>query len=560
MPGTDDNGITLTDRHWTRRELVQDAVLAGGALALASPLLEASARAAELAAPKPVRGGTLEVAFSGSLLGIGTANWGARGFTIGYALFNRLLALTPDGKTIVPELATSLPKVSADGRRYTFQIREGVKFHDGSTLTAADVKYSFERILDPKGPSLARSLYQALGIVGTAEFQAGRAASVTGIRVINRRTVEFNLVAPNSAFPYTLSMTMASIVPRAYTQRIGTNEFEQKPIGTGPYRVASYRPGVSLTLVRFRNYWDKRKPGWVDKVEWQLNADPNLSVLRLQSNELHVMHDPVPAGFLSTLRKSKAQRKNFRVGIANDVFYIATSLAHPAMADVRVRRAIGHAIDKNKIVARLGGIGKPATGGLFSPKSPYFQAGLSPAYDPERARSLLDQANASGFRVTLLAKAVDPDQRIAASIAADLAAVGINVNLSVMPIGAWRTEVFRFGPNLVLSKWELPYPHGSYIMESAFTKASVGVCCNFTGWTSQQFEDMVARARRATGQREQERLYKQMDSMVIRDQALWIPLIYPGYATLKSSKLQGFRVPATPSADMLFFKDYWLSR
>jgi peptide/nickel transport system substrate-binding protein/oligopeptide transport system substrate-binding protein len=507
-----------------------------------------------------VQGGRLNIAFGQDILNIGTADWGFTGFTIGYAVFDRLIRLSEDGKSIEPELVEALPELSSDGTTYTFRLRQGVTFHDGTELTAEDVKFSLERAMDLNGPGQAQSLYAPLGITGTADFQEGNASEISGLRVLDPYTLEMELDAPNSAVPYTLTMTMASIVPKAYVEQVGTTEFEQQPIGSGPYRITAWNPGESLVMDRYADYWDPERAGHVDGVDWELNVDPNLAHLRIQSGEADLTHDKVPPGLLSELRNDPAQADNLKIGPFNNVFYVAGSTAHPALQEVKVRQALAHSVDREKIVRQLGGVGQPATGGIFSPLSPYYQAGLGYPYDPERAAALLAEVGfEDGFDVELLIRTTEPEQTIGSALEQDWTALGINLKATRLPQTAWIERAFEYGPILVIGQWELPYPHGSYVVDSAFTQASIDSgCCNFAQYADPAFEDLVTQAHATFDEAELVALYQQMDTMVTKDLALWIPITYPEFPVLKSSRLQGYEVPGTPAADTLYLARYWI--
>ena len=183
---------------------------------------------------------------------------------------------------------------------------------------------------------------------------------------------------------------------------------------------------------------------------------------------------------------------------------------------------------------------------------------MTPTYDPDQAKSLLAAAGfADGFDVEILSQPVDPQKTIAQALQADLVAVGINAKARIMPQDAWLQEVFKYGPNMVISQWELPYPHGSYVMDSAFTKAAIdGGCCNFSSWNDPAFEKLVQEAHETTDENELIRLYKEMDALAVGKELLWVPIIYPGYAALKSDRLDGYEVPGTPAGDVLFFDRY----
>jgi ABC-type transport system substrate-binding protein len=509
---------------------------------------------------EPVDGGRLKVAFTDDMVNIGTTWWGGYGFTIGYALFDQLVRLTPDGRGIEPELLEELPVISDDQRTLSFTLRRGVTFHNGTEMTAEDVKYSLERQIDPDGPGQAQSLYGGLGIVGTTEFVEGGARQIDGLKVTGRYTLEMRLDEPNSAVPYALTLTMASIVPKAYTEKVGSEEFEQKPVGSGPFELTDYKPGQSLTMDRFEDYWDSERAAHVDGVDWQLNVDADLAILRILNGELDLLHRAVPPGQLQKLRNDPAQKDNLKSASFNNVFYVAGSTKHPALKDVKVRQALAYAVDKEKIVRQLGGVGTPATGGFFSPSSPYYQEALSYPYDPERAKELLAEAGfGDGFDLELLIENRDPVNTIGQALEQDWSAIGVDVDANQLPAGPWSERAFEYDPIAVIGQWELPYPHGSYVVDGAFTKAAIeSGCCNFAQFWSPQLEDLVKQGHLSSEPAELKSTYEQIDTVVTKDQALWIPIIYPEYVALKSSRVGGYEVPTTPDAEVLFLNEYWI--
>jgi ABC-type transport system substrate-binding protein len=351
-------------------------------------------------------------------------------------------------------------------------------------------------------------------------------------------------------------MTMASIVPKAYVEEIGSEAFEQQPIGTGPYRITAYSPGESLTMDRFEEYWDPETAGYVDGIDWELNVDPALATLRIIDGEADFTHDKVPPGQLADVRENPG----FNVGAFNNVFYVATSLEHPAAQDVRVRQALAHAVDKDRIVRQLGDVGQPATGGIFSPLSPYFQPDLAYPYDPERAQALLAEAGfADGFDLELLIRTTDPETTIGQALEQDWTAVGVRVTATQLPQGPWIEKAFEYEPIAVIGQWELPYPHGSYVVDSAFTQASIDSgCCNFAQYSDPSFDELVAQAHETFDEAELVSLYQQMDAIVTRDEVLWIPIIYPEFPVVVSERVRGYEVPGTPASDTLYFAKYWI--
>jgi ABC-type transport system substrate-binding protein len=546
----------------TRRDFLSRALKAGGVLAVlgAGGGDLATNALAKQSAATPRFGGVLNMSSSQDVAKLGTAYWGGSGWATGYAMFNTLVGLTPDGKSIVPELARTI-STNKSGTVYTFTLRPNVKFSDGTPMTAADVKYTLERQIDPNGPGQAGSMYGTLGITGTKDFTSGKTPDIAGLKVVNPGVFQIQLDQPNSSILYTLAMSMAGIVPMAYTQKVGTQQFETQPIGTGPYKLQSFSPGQSFSLTRNTVYWDQANRGYLDSINWALNVDPNLAALRILKGQQDLMMDPLSTGTLNSVRNNPTNKKDLRRGAVNNVFFITNSLLNPYTSKLAVRQAIAYAIDRNKVVRGLGGVAQAANGGLFSPLSPYYQPGLNFPYDPERAKALLKKAGlAKGFKITNYSQNHDPQKTIGENVQADLAKIGIRVDTKEYPSTVWAPIVTKNPPAMVTGQWELPYPHGSYLMDSAFTAAALKAgCCNFSTYTSSKFQQLYQAADATTSKSRLISLYKAMDRLAVRDQALWIPIIYPVYATVISSNLKGYTVPGTPSGDALFLKRYWLA-
>lgn len=501
----------------------------------------------------PRRGGTLVVSSQADPERIGTNYWGFLGFSLGYVLFDRLWELSPDATAIVPGLAAALPE-SADGKVYTITLREGVTFHDGTPLTAADVKYTIERQLDPKNVSDAQGSFAAFAFAGQQPLIDGKAKEVPGLKVVDPLTLEITLDNPSGALPYWLTMTMASVIPKGYGSEVGYKEFEHKPIGTGPYKLVSYEPGSSIILERNADYWQP-DVGYVDRIEWKLGVDPELAILRIQSGEQDLMFEPVPAGKVNELRDIDA----YAEAAFNDCYYVTCSLDHPALKDVKVRQAVHHAIDKEKLVRQLAGLGEPAAGGLFSPLSPYWQDDFPTyPYDPERAKALLAEAGfADGFDVDIFASQDPPTGTIGEAVQADLVAVGIRAKARIEPSEIWFEKVIKNPPGMVVSRWELPYPHGSYVADGAWDSAAIKAgCCNFSKLRSDEIDKLAAEARQTPDSARQVELYKEIDRKTVGEMALWIPLFYPKFAAIHSERVGGFAVPSTPTGDTKFLASY----
>src|SRR5258707_5517285 len=211
---------------------------------------------------QPQKGGTLTVAYKDDLatldpaIGYDWTNWPAEKL-----VFDGLLDYD-NGTTLMPRLAESLPTVSSDATVYTFKLRKGVKFSNGREFTADDVIYSLTRVLDPKTTSPGAGFFA--GIAGAADFQAGKATTVSGIKAIDANTVEFTLASPDVTFLNKMALNFAYIVPKEEVDKAGAN-FGHAPVGTGPYTLQEWKAGQSLTFVRNPNHFYVDLP-YLDKI------------------------------------------------------------------------------------------------------------------------------------------------------------------------------------------------------------------------------------------------------------------------------------------------------
>ena len=502
-------------------------------------------------------GGTIIVSTAGSIEHMGPFNWGGPGYLGAMNIFDRLYDLAPDGSGIEPMLAESLPE-STDGKLWRFILVDGVTFHNGAPLTANDVKYSIERQLVPDNGFSAHGQWKSFNFIGQDDFVAGTAAEVSGIRVIDELTLEIELVNAQSSLPFWLSMPMNGIVPAEYASSLSVIEFDQAPIGTGPFRLTSYDADSGATLERFEDYWREGQP-YVDAVEIQFNVDSELAIQRILAGEQDLAYGPVPAGQVLQVRGDD----RYAEATLSDVLFITASFDHPALAQVEVRQAVSLAIDREKVVRQLGGVGSPATGGIFSPQSPYWQGGFEyTTYDPDRARQLLaDAGYTDGFDVTIYSRQTSPHETIGQSVAADLEAIGINVELRTDPVGTWVEDYVRaHPPGLGVARYELAYPHGSYVIDSAFLTALIdGSCCNFGDYNNPDMDVLAATARSSTDIGEQARVYKEIDAIAVGLDLAWIPVIYPVHPSLRSERMNGYVPTSSPEGSIMRFADLWLT-
>lgn len=363
---------------------------------------------------------------------------------------------------LVPALARELPTVSADGRTVTARMRDGVRFHDGSPVTAQDVVFTYRAVLDPKVDSTLRSDLDMLASVDAPDAS----------------TVVFTLRYAYAPFLQRLTL---GIVPAAALagQDINKAGFNRRPIGTGPYRVTSWTPGDRLVLAANETYWGGRPAN--ASVVVAFVADDNVRAQRTRAGEFDAAELPpkLAAGFdgLAGHRVHQVPTADYRG--------VMLPMGNPVTGDPAVRRALNAAVDRAAMVTGvLGGAGEPAYGPV-PPSSRFAEPSIvgAPTADVAAATALLDAAGwrpgPDGVRVSdgrraafaLLYPAGDSLRKeLALAVTADAKKVGI----AITPEGlTWDAITPRMGRDAVVMGYGTPYDP-DFVSYKLFNSAFAG--------------------------------------------------------------------------------------
>jgi ABC-type transport system substrate-binding protein len=470
-------------------------------------------------------------------------------------VFEQLIGIDPSSGSLQPQLITALPDVSEDGTRYTFPLRRNVRFHHGRELTSADVKFSLERLSAPSTQAEAGSLFASLPIRGMRELLDERTSGLTGITTPDRYPVSIQLDEPDRALLPQLTYLSTAILP-ADMGGASSSDFNWAPIGTGPYLMEGGRSDEQATLRRNPAYWGR--PPEIEAIRFEFNRTQPESVERIRSSVQDFMFEPLSASLAVDLQSDEDLSDQFFLSDEDCCYFLTLPIGHPALSNRLVRRAIAMAIDKQKLAEAVRQLAIVSTGGLFSPLSPYFSDGLAHAYDPRSARDLLAQAGyAHGLELNLLVNNLFPEKEISSVIAGELACIGMR--LTIVERRYNEKSAIRGQHSLSLCDWHLSLPHGSYLMDAAFTRAALDCgCCNYSGWTSHEFEGLARLGHTAIDRAGEIAAYRRMDAAVVRDEVLWVPLLYGRRADLVSKRVRGFTQARYPSALVKYFFRYGL--
>ncbi|MBZ9791569.1 ABC transporter substrate-binding protein [Rhizobium sp. 3T7] len=347
------------------------------------------------------------------------------------SLYSRLMDYEPGTATLVPSLAESF-EVAPDGLTYTFKLRKGVKFSSGRDVVASDVKYSIERAVDPKTQGPGAGFFGAIN--GFEDLTGGKATGLAGIETPDDGTVVFKLSRPDATFLHVLAINFASVVPKEAVEAAG-GDFGKKPVGSGTFVLKDWVIGQKLVFEKNPGYYIKDTPK-IDGFTVEVGQEPLVALLRLQKGEVDIAGDGIPPAKFLEIKNSPDGAQMIVDGEQLHTGYVTLNTKVKPFDDLKVRQAVNHAINKDRIVRILNGRATPAKE-VLPPLMPGYDSDYSGfAYDVAKAKSLLAEAGlADGFQTVLYATNTDPQPRIAQAIQQDLAAVGVKAEIRALAQG-----------------------------------------------------------------------------------------------------------------------------
>ena len=524
----------------------------------AAPSQTATSAAGE-ANSAPQKGGEITVVYKDDLatldpaIGYDWTNWPAIKM-----VFDGLLDYD-SGTTIQPRIAETLPTVSADGLVYTFKLRKGVKFSNGRELVADDVVYTITRVLDPKTGSPGAGFF--VGINGAQEFIDGASPSVSGIAAVDPTTVSFTLTAPDVTFLNKMALNFAFIVPKEEVEKAGEN-FGHVPVGTGPFTLKSWASGQRLVFERNPGYFFEGRP-FLDKITIEVGVEPDVALLRLEKGEIQLMGDPPPGADWSRISVDAEWKDRLEIEASVNTTYIAINTTLAPFDNLKVRQALNHAIDKQRIVQLLNGRATVASQ-ILPPLMPgYDSAYAGYDYSPDKAKLLLAEAGfPNGFDTSIECISVDPQPKLCESFQQDLSKVGIKLTINTLAAPNVIENAGNGKATLVWSgglAWTQDYPD-----PDDFYSPILGCDSNVAGgwnWSrycnetvhseSKKLLSITDRNLRLAGYKD---LFK-----TLMDDAVWVPVINGQYTVAHASTLHG--QPTLTQPEHLFsYETMWLSK
>ena len=447
-------------------------------------------------------------------------------------LYDCLTRFDPNG-ALLPGLSDRWTATDG-GRRYVFHLRPDARFHDGTVVTAAHVRASVLRVLDPK--ARGGRAWPLLPIAGAAAFAAGKATDVTGVRVIGDSTVEFSLERPLAVFPKFLAMPVACIVPQP-----APPDLAEHPVGTGAWRFVSWRHDDEIVFARNPGYWDRAAQS--ESLVVRIIPEELTRAAEFEAGRLSVIEIP----FGETQRWEREHPQWLQRKPALRATYVALNTSRGPLTDPRVRQAINYAVDVPAILKTVfAGRGVLARGSipptLAGGGGDTSRQGYS--YDPERAKQLLAAAgHPQGLDLKLWRNASNAVLgQVSQAIQADLAKVGIRVELVTRDASTQRDAARKGLADMAILDWWADYPDAENFLFPLFHSSNFGPGGNYAFYSDRTTDSLIEKARGTIDDAARTALYRQIDDRVYRA-APWLYLWFPVDLWAEHPSVTGWELP-----------------
>ena len=404
--------------------------------------------------------------------------------------------------------------ISEDGLVYTFTLRDNVKFHNGSVVTAEDVKYSLER---------ASGLLDGTPLISTL-------SAITAVDILDEKTVQVTVGSANTELIYSF---VAAIIPAGSGEEEGAD-----PIGTGPFSFVSYKPQEGIVVKKNADYWQEGLP-YLDEVNFKIVNSAETALMELQGGTI----DIYPYLTDSQAQALKAGNTHQVISSPSNVVQaLFLNNAVKPLDDVRVRQAILYAIDKDEINLFVGGGNGSLIGSAMLPTLADYYEDLNDVYgtgaDVEKAKELLaDAGYPDGFDLVIdIPSNYEFHMQTGEVIVEQLKAVGINATINAVEWNTWLTDIYN-GRQYTATISGVTCDQTPGYMLNRFESTSAK---NFINYTNAEYDEVYAQAQAALELKEKAGYYKHLQELLVDDAATAFIQV-PGNMTAISNRLAGYK-------------------
>jgi len=466
-----------------------------------------------------------------------------------------------DGLKLVPDLAAQMPAIEDGGKKYTFKLKAGLKFEDGSAITSKDIKYGIERVFATEvvnaGPKfLVNVLDQGQKYPGVYKDTDPNKLGLHSVQTPDDNTIVFTLAEPNSDFLSFVSMPAASPVPAA---KDTGQKYGQHPISSGPYKFESYDEGKKLALVRNEN-WDRKtdtvRKALPERIEVVYGTAVEEIDNQLLANEvdLDIAQTGVQQGSQAKILLNPDYKNNADAPVTGFIRYVAISTKVPPFDNIHCRKAVQYALDKTAMQTARGG--KEAGGDIATNMLPPTLLGHDPADDPFNTKSgapQIDKAKEEltacgkpgGFDTVIATRNSGKELKTAEALQQSLSAVGIKARLDPQDASLYfrsiigsPANVHNKGYGLMMAGWGADFPTPSGFLEVLVDSRLIleSGNNNYAELNEPAVDKLIDQARAEADPQKNAELWKQINKLV-SDTAAYMPFTYDKALNYRNPRL-----------------------
>lgn len=455
-------------------------------------------------------------------------------------MFEPLVRFAHGTLEVEPWLAESWES-SEDGLDWTFTLREGVTFHDGTPFNAEAVKFSFDRQMDEESP------YYAMG-QWTTTVDLSIIESVT---VDDEKTVSFRLTGPYSKFLERMTGALDWIVSPAAVEQFG-EAFLENPVGTGPYVFDRWEKGQQVVLRRNETYWNGT-PG-LDEIYFRAIPEEGARLAALLGNEVNMSLDIGPET-VDLLRASPGH--TIASGPTGAVWFLAMNVESEPFKDLKVRQAVNYAVDKRAIVEDVLRNTVEVAHGPLAPAYAEYNPAVEEffSFDPEKAKALLAEVDWPAdrevvFRCSIGGSGMLLPEEMATVIQDNLRAVGMQTRLEVTEFVSWMDAIRNEQNELTVMSWNVAPTEPDYVFNGILSKGSFPPGFNTSFWSDPEMEELLAEALNTPDPEVAKAAYMRAQEIVM-EQAPIVPVCHRQQIYGYANTIQNFSPTPSMALDLI---------